>query len=411
MKNTELRSNSINVKPILTACAFSLLLSLTPTSWAADASPTWQLKLEQAEKSHEQANPSMTESLLSEALAAASKGAESSDAAKSLVLNYSGVMHLRDGRLTDAQKDFSQAYEIRKKTVGAENELTLQSLSNYALSTYKTGDEKLAEELYKTCIETKRKISPGSPTLATTLTNLANLYSDERRCKDAKELYLEALEIDRKHFGENHVEVANDLFNTAALLHRCNEFAEAQGYLERAITAFSAIDNKYGAAKSLHYMALCHTALNQHDKAAEASIKALHLHELTKQKGHQDTLVHILNAADSIDASGKQDEAEKLYKEALGHAEAGKPSSNFQLAQCNLEMAQFYKRHHKGDEAEHYFKKALVHYDHLNKKEKRSLYEVPLAYSHMLAELKRTEESDKLARKYLHVYAPTAGRQ
>jgi hypothetical protein len=156
----------------------------------------------------------------------------------------------------------------------------------------------------------------------------------------------------------------------------------------------------------LHYISLCYAALANYDKAAEASLNSLDLHEALLGKGHPDTLVHLLNAAKSLDLGGSTERAEQLYKQALQAAQSAKDPSNLSLTECNLDLAQFCRKHNKTEESEQYFRKALVHYDELSKKDKRSLYEVPLAYSELLRELKRFDDSDKLAHRYLDVYKP-----
>jgi tetratricopeptide (TPR) repeat protein len=395
-------------------CANALLAQAPTTNVSPNAdqnggqnvSAEWHVKLEAAEKAFLDGHYANSEKLREEALAATTD-----EASRATVLNQIGVIQMRHKHFVDAQRSFSSAYELRKKASGENNELTLQSLSNLALVTFKLGDEKKAEELYKQCIEGKRKVQPNTASLASTLANLAHLYSDLRRLDDARKLYLEAIEIDSKVLGEKHAEVAADYFNLGALEHRGNRFDEALISFQKAHDLYAALGEKHGMIKSLHYMSLCHHALNNHDKAATSALQAHKLHEEHKGKEHPDTLVHLMNAADALDAAGKSDEAEKLYKQALSTAQHESRASNLNLAETNLELAQYYKRHGDKDSAEHHFKAALLHYDHLSKKEKRTLYELPLSYSKMLAELKRTAESEHLARKYLHVYAPDEVRQ
>lgn len=345
-------------------------------------------------------NAAASEKLTEQALEAAPD-----EISRATVLNHTGVMRMAKRRFADAQKAFSQSFEIRKKELGETHEKTLQTLSNLGLATYKTGDEKKAEELYKRCIEDKRKGNVPGVSLSSTLTNLGNLYADQHRCGEAKKVYEEALEVDRKILGDEHSEVARDQFNIGVVLFKCNQFAEALPFLQKANDSYTALSDKSGTVKTLHYMALCHHALNDHDKALAMSMKALEMHEGHKGVGHPDTLVHLMNAADSADAAGKTDAAEKMYKQALDAIEAHPNRDNLRLTETNLELAQFYKRHGKIDQSEHYFKRALIHYEHLSKREKRNLYELPLAYSKLLGELKREGESDHLARKYLHVYS------
>ena len=147
--------------------------------------------------------------------------------------------------------------------------------------------------------------------------------------------------------------------------------------------------------------------MKNYDEAAKTSLQALALHEEVKGKGHPDTLIHLLNAAKALDSSGQSEKAGELYKQALNSASSSPSVSNFNLAECNLDMAQFYKKQGKKDEAEHYFKTALSRYDELTKREQRLLYELPLAYSQLLRDMRRNAESDQLAHQYLQIYTPT----
>lgn len=385
------------------ACTLSLAALCAEAGSSTPAQAQWREKEDAAELAFSQGRMSQAEQLWQEALGLAEK---SSAADRATTFNQMGVAMVKQRRFTEADKFLKQAVAVRKAELGAENAVTLQSLSNLALVKHKLGDEKDSEELYKQCIEGKRKTAPKSVTLANTLTNLANLYSDERRCSEAKKLYEEALEIDTSQYGADHIEVANDLFNLGALSHRCNEWKDSIDYFSRAQKLFEAAGDQYATVRTLHYKGLSLARLNQHKEAYQAFEAARNLHEQLKGKGHPDTLVHMLNAADESSATGDNALAEKTYKQALAHAQSARNPSNLRLAECNLELAQFYRKQSKTDEAEQYFRKALVHYDHLTHRQKRALYELPLAYSHMLKDLKREEESARMAHKYVHVFAP-----
>lgn len=349
-----------------------------------------------------------TQSLLALALVAFVAGSSTVAAAEDEATksNAAGVEAVSKHQYLNATKFFRQAYEFRRAQLGAEDASTLQSLSNLALATYRLGDEKKAEQLYNECITIKRKVMPNSASLATTLTNLANLLSDERRCNDASKAYSEALQIDQTVYGPKHIEVANDLFNLGALRYRCNEFEPAQKDFQSAHDLYKELKDDYGIVKSLHYLALCQSALKQHGAAAKTAMEALQFHERLKGKGHADTLVHILNAADEVDATGDTTQAEQLYKQALEAAQRNAKAGNYELAECNLELAQFYDRHTLPENADLYYKAATTHYDSLSKRDKRKLFELPISYSKFLTAQKRTDESLAISHKYLHVFKP-----
>lgn len=305
----------------------------------------------------------------------------------------------------EAENILTQCLSMRR--LASETEVsTLQTLSNLALVKHKLKKEEEAESLYKECITLKRKACPDSASLSLTLTNLANLYSEARRPVDAEPLYLEAFEIDKKLYGENHVECGQDLFNLGGLYYKCNEPKNALIYLERAQKIFEAAGAKQQMVRNLHYIALCHSHLQDHKKSAVYNEKALVLQETEKGSQHIDTVVHLLNFAHAKSKSGEIKEAESIYKKALDRASKSTPVDELKLCECNAELANFYRLQKKFEAAEHYYLKALVHYDSLSKHDKRNLYALPHSYSVMLDQLKRSEESHHLAHKYLHVFKP-----
>lgn len=372
----------------------------------AQENSSWRADLENAEKFFLQGDKEKSETFYQQAL-----NEVPDDTARATVINQKGVAQNLQHQFLDAQKSFSDALELRKKALGENDAVTLQTMSNLALATYKSGEEVAAEKLYLECIERKRKIAPKSESLAKSLTNLANLYTDERNCAEAKKLYLEAAEIDTALFGSNNAQVAVDLYNVGVMSQKCQETKEALHYLDKANTIFASLGDKYGQVKALHYSGISHGDLKNYEKASDFSLRALALHQDLKGKDHPDTIVHILAAGDALAAAGKNDDAEKLYQQALRAARLDTKASSVRLTECNLALAQLYKKENKTDDAEQCFKKALIHYENLSKKEKRDLYELPLAYSQLLKELKQNQESEHLNHKYLHVYAPDkAGR-
>lgn len=406
-----MRRNSFK---LLSFALFSTLVisvvSLSPA--LGEEAGEWLNQLESAEKMFLNGDVPGADSVLQKSLASAPD-----DASRAMVLNHTGVIELKERRFKDAEKCFSQSLEIRKRVLGPEAPKTLETLSNYALASYKLGDEQLAEKLYTECIALKRKACPGTPSLAITLTNLAHLYGDERRCADAKKLYLEVIDIDTKALGENNEEVAKDMFHLGGLLHRCNECTEALPYFEKAIDKFRKAGNKLGAVQTYHYLALCQMEDKNFAAAQSSADMALVLSREIYGEFHPDTLLHMLTLADAYASSGvgphgpsgdsDKMKAERLYNIAVEIAEHSPvPASNLTLAQCNLALAQFYRKENKSSESEKYFKQALAYYDKLNKKDMRSMYEIPLAYSHLLKDLNRTSESEQYAHRYLHVYAP-----
>lgn len=323
------------------------------------------------------------------------------------ILKEFAMQFVRRKQYEEAEPLLAQCLAIQQKK--SETELsTLQTLSNLALVKHKLKKEEEAESLYKECVEKKRKVCPETSSLALTLTNLANLYSEARRPTDAEPLYLEAYEIDKKLGGENHIECGQDLFNLGGMYYKCNEPKKALTFFDRAEKIFEASGTQAHEqlVRALHYSALCHSALEDHQSAIRCNEKALSLQESVKGQAHGDTVIHLLNLAHAKSKIGKTGEALSLYQKALARANESSPQNQLRVCECYGELANFYRVQKQYVKAEDNYKKALEHYQHLSKREKRGLYSLPHSYSVMLQELKRSEDSHHVAHEYLHVFKP-----
>jgi Tfp pilus assembly protein PilF len=85
-----------------------------------------------------------------------------------------------------------------------------------------------AEPLYKRALAIKEKtLGPDHPDVATSLHNLAWVYSREGKYKMAEPLYKRALAIKEQALGPNSPDVATGLENYVCLLRKTNRMEEA----------------------------------------------------------------------------------------------------------------------------------------------------------------------------------------
>lgn len=369
------------------------------TSTATD----WKSKEEQAETSFIAGNYSEAEKQWQEAIALSEKD-NSLNLAETL--NQMTHLYIKQQRYDEARAGLLKALSIREKALGKSSEKTAETQGNLALVEHKSGHDLEAEKLYKQVIETKRQ-AKSATSLAITLTNLANLYGEMKRLDEAKALYLEALEIDKKAYGLDHKETAQDLFNIAAMYYQHNYNKEAIEYFKQSLAVYTKLDDPQGRVKAYHYLGLCYGEENQHAEAIDAYKKALQIHTKLKGDRHPDTYVHQLNLARSLDHTGNVEEAEKLYKDAVGAATENHRNAKIKLVECTLEYAHFLKRHKRSIEAEQMLKEILPTYEALSSSDRRQLYELPRAYSDLLKELKQESAADAMARKHLNVFGPT----
>jgi tetratricopeptide (TPR) repeat protein len=394
---TAVKASYKHYRIILTAALMACSLN---SAWATD----WAQVEDQAEKSFMDGAYQDSEARFNEAITMAEKSGDRLNVANTL--NQMTHLLLKQKRYEEARNGLSKAVAIRKELLGADDSKTTEAEGNLALIEHKLGNDKEAERLYKEVIAAKR--AKQATSLATTLTNLANLYTEMKRIDEASVLYKEALELDQKNLGQNHKETAQDYFNLGAMYFHHLHHKEAVEYLDKALVVYIKLDDVPGQIKTYHYLGLAHAGDKSHDTAIDAYKKALALHSKLKGDNHPDTFVHQLNLARSLDHTGKSDEAERLYKNAVGAAIENHRNSKIKLVECTLEYSHFLRRHNRQTEAEQKLKEVLPAYESLSANDRRQLYELPRAYSDLLKELKQDSASDAMARKHLHVFGPTS---
>ncbi len=144
------------------------------------------------------------------------KRAEVVDAARFL-----GQSLFREGRYAES----AEAY--RKAAARSEDDAVL--LNDFAVALSEAASYEEAEPLYKRSLEIKEKVLGAEhPSVATTLSNLAELYKAQGRYEEAEPLYKRSLEISEKVLGAEHPDVATTLSNLALLYEAQGRYEEAE---------------------------------------------------------------------------------------------------------------------------------------------------------------------------------------
>jgi tetratricopeptide (TPR) repeat protein len=141
---------------------------------------------------------------------------------------------IKFGECQNFQQEYELAIDCFKKAIALQQELDveleLSSSLNYLAQLYRSqGRYSEAKTLYLQALEIQRRSLPENhPGLATSLNNLAALYRSQGRYSEAELLYLQALEIDRRALPENHPSLATRLNNLATLYRSQGRYSEAE---------------------------------------------------------------------------------------------------------------------------------------------------------------------------------------
>ena len=214
---------------------------------------------------------------------------------------------------------------------GAENDHPdiATSLSNLASLYTKQGRHDEAEPLFVEALEMRRRL-PGAendhPDIATSLSKLAVLYMEQGRHDEAKPLLVDALAMMRRLYGgeNDHPDIAASLMILASVYHAQGRYDEVEPLLVEA----------------LEMRRRLHGAENDHPDIAH-SLKTLA--KLYRTQGRNDKAEPLTEQAQAMRtrmaAETKQNEEQKEGKDADANAVPSLPSALARLQDCPLESA------------------------------------------------------------------------
>jgi len=188
--------------------------------------------------------------------------------------------------------------------------------------------------------------------VAQSLGNLADLYSDQRKPKEAESLYLRSLEIRQKVLGSQHPDTITTLDNLATLYTAQRRYLEAEMLYRRTVAAWGKIlgPEHPEVATNLNNLAMLYYAQANYRDAEPLFQRALAIREKALGPEHLDVAISLNNLALVYQAQGKYSDAEPLYKRSLEILEraAGLP---LRVATVLTNYAALLKKTGRGTEA------------------------------------------------------------
>ncbi|KAK2000323.1 purine and uridine phosphorylase [Colletotrichum falcatum] len=146
-----------------------------------------------------------------------SSGSRDENVARSELLHcVSGYLRYL-GHWDEAEKRLVQALKLRKRTLGEEDDRTLASMANLALTYQEQGRWQEAERLQASELEIcTRMLGEQHTQTLTSMNNLAATYWKRGQLDEAKELEVKILETRKKVLGDEHPKTLTSMNNLAA---------------------------------------------------------------------------------------------------------------------------------------------------------------------------------------------------
>jgi len=281
-------------------------------------------------------------------------GKEHPDYAKCLN-NLAGIDMSR-GNYKNAERLFLEAKVIWGKSLGKEHTDYAGSLVNLGVLNGKIGkyDNALLFYLEAKEIFEHRPNGREHPYYMNCLTNLAMLYKALGDYEKAEPFYLETKSLREKHLGKEHPDYAASLNNLAVLYFEMGLYEKAEPlHLEaKAIREKKLGKEHLDYAESLQNLAALYRALGDYEKAELFYLEATTITEKTLGKEHSEYARLLYNLANLYSHMCLYEKAEPLSLEAKSIREKSFGKENPDYAWSLNQLASLYINMNKYEKAE-----------------------------------------------------------
>ncbi len=203
--------------------------------------------------------------------------------------------------------------------------------------------------------------SPGDPQIPVTLSDLANVLTNQRKIAEAEPLYREVLKIQEASLPPDSEPIASTLLHLATLLKEQKKFAEAEAMCMRSLEIRRKIfpENDPQIATSLNTLALMYWMQGKLDLAEPLVREALRMRQATLPANHPSVATSLLNLSVLLRDRGKFAEAEPIGRQALEIRRAVLPAGHPDISTTTDNVARIVQGLDRFDEAEALFRETI----------------------------------------------------
>jgi len=251
--------------------------------------------------------------------------------------HQAGASSLEQGHYPEAEKQFQAA--LKEVEGFAETDARrLRTLAGLARLRVLQGQHTQAESLYLHILTLREKsLGTENPRLASTLEELAAIYSAQEKLERTENLYRRILELQENNLDP--ASASSTLSKLADLYRKQNNFARADSLSRRAM------------GLKLHTRAYDHYLQKKYDPAEKLYKRALKIQQKTLGNAHPDLARTYYDLALLYAVQNRYGPAEKLYKRALAVQERLWGDNHRELAPTLDNLAQQLEKLGRPDEA------------------------------------------------------------
>ncbi len=236
------------------------------------------------------------------------------------ILQALGATYRALGRYDRAASHYTRAYDLRRATLGPEDTLTLNSLTQLTGTLAQGGDPAGAiESGFELLAARERAHGREHPEYVAALSNLGNMHADIGEYATGERLLRDALEIDRRILGPAHGDLAFTINNLATVLVDQGKYEEAIPLHEESLAirraAFGAPSAEVAIASGNYALALLGAGRLQEAETSARDALDMSLHVFGPD--HPRTAATRIRLGEALIALDRAEEAEPLLREAI----------------------------------------------------------------------------------------------
>jgi len=280
----------------------------------------------------------------------------------SYVFDKAGAYLREQGQYSEAELLLTRALSIREQHLGTKHLDTATSLSNLAgLYSYQ-GKYKQAELLVTRALSIREeRLGVGHPETAKNLGNLAVLYIQQGKYEQAEPLFQQALLSNEQYLGVEHPETAKNLNNLAVLYMQQKKYGQAEPLYQRAIL----INEQHlgvehpETARNLSNLAELYVQQEKYEQAEPLYQQAISIHERHSGAESPDIAYSLYGLAELYRHQRKYEQAEPLYQRVLSIRKQYLEPEHPDTIEAIQGLANLYRDQGKYDEAEPLYQRVL----------------------------------------------------
>jgi tetratricopeptide (TPR) repeat protein len=235
-------------------------------------------------------------------------------------LSWLASAHRKMGYYDKAEDLYRRCHETRKRLLGPDNPQTLGTLGEQGLLYHEKGDYKQAETYYRLCLESyERRLGLEHPDALVTVGNLGNLLKDKGDYEQAEALQKWGLEVSERLLGAEHPQTLSTVANLANLYRARGNFKLAEECISRCLEASERLLGPEHPATLVVVgnLGSLYRTKGEYGRAKDCYMRCLEATERLLGPMHPTTLITVGNLGNVLAEEGDYDKAEECYLRCL----------------------------------------------------------------------------------------------